>query len=472
MGINLRKRLLFYRLLFGFLALFIAFQAGEYYQAKKKARPDLLRLYMQNRAVTDQPPVVFIHGVMGSKLRNSKTGEVLWPGPYNRILFSDYSDLALNIDPATLNPAPDNVEAYAINEAAIGQDFYGKIIRTLAQAGEYHLSMAGVPPDKNRKNYYVFYYDWRHDNVRNAARLADFIDQIRSDYADQQLKVDIVAHSMGGLIARYYIRYGRLDVLNSNDFPVNLYGGERVRRVILLGTPNLGSVEILNLFINGLNLGPVEKIHTETMATMPSLFQLFPHPLNNWIVTSSGKPLERDLFDVEIWRRFQWSIFDPGVRQRIISRFENDVEAENYLELLEAYFAKHLERARRFVWSLTVPLPENHPKLIVFGGTCTLTPARIVVEEVKGDSLIRMYPDEITQPVVGVDYNTLLLEPGDGSVTKASLLGRDVLDPSVPRHMFSFFPLDHSFLMCEKHSSLTGNIYFQDNLLNELLSRD
>ena len=182
--------------------------------------------------------------------------------------------------------------------------------------------------------------------------------------------------------------------------------------------------------------------------------------------------LDRDLFDVNIWRRFQWSIFDPVVRQRIHGRFTNPQAAEEYLTTLEAYFEKRLERARRFVWSLTVPLPEHHPKLVVFGGACDLTPARILVEEVNGDSVIRMYPDEITKPVPGVDYDALLLEPGDGSVTKASLLGRDVLDPSIPRHKFVFFPLDHAVILCEKHNSLTSNINFQDNLLNELLSRD
>ena len=83
-----------------------------------------------------------------------------------------------------------------------------------------------------------------------------------------------------------------------------------------------------------------------------------------------------------------------------------------------------------------------------------------------------MYPDEVTQPVPGVDYDMLLLEPGDGAVTKASLLGRNTLDPSVPRHEYSFFPLHHAFLLCEKHDSLTGNISFRDNLLNTLLSVD
>ena len=147
-------------------------------------------------------------------------------------------------------------------------------------------------------------------------------------------------------------------------------------------------------------------------------------------------------------------------------------QADEYLAGLEKFFDKTIERARRFVWSLTVPLPENHPALIVFGGDCHLTPARIIVEEVEGKSLVRMHPDQITQPIKNIDYEALLLEPGDVTVTKASLLGRNVLDPSVPRHKYSFFPLDHAVLLCEEHNSLTGNISFQDNLLNALLIRD
>ena len=124
---------------------------------------------------------------------------------------------------------------------------------------------------------------------------------------------------------------------------------------------------------------------------------------------------------MDIWKSFQWSIFSPKVRERILKKFKNKAEGEKHLQTLDAYFEKQLERARRFVWSLTVPLPEDHPKFVVFGGACTLTPARIVVEEVDGESVIRMRPEEITQPVEGVDYDRLLLEPGDGSVTKAYL---------------------------------------------------
>lgn len=435
--------------------------------------PDLHRLYMESMMVNDQPPVIFIHGVLGSKLKDADTQEDLWPGAVSRLLLHNYDDIAYDINPETLTPLPSKAVAYEISDGAAGKDFYGKIVRTLSETGGYKLSKIGEKINPKQKNYYVFHYDWRQDNVISASQLADFIEQIRVDYNDPTLKVDIVAHSMGGLIARYYIRYGKQDVIGDNDFDqkLNMYGAERVRRVILLGTPNLGSVKTLNLFIQGVDIG-INQIGTETLASMSGLYQLFPHPLVDWIVKSDGKPLQRDLYDVNVWRSFQWSIFDPKVRQRILDRFEDKVAGKKYLQTFDQYFEKNLERARRFVWSLSIPLPEKHPKLIIFGGGCSLTPARIIVEEVNGESMVRMFPKEITQPVNGVDYDALLLEPGDGSVTKASLLGRNTLDPSVKRHKYINVPIKQSFFLCESHNSLTGNLNFQDNLLNTLLTRD
>lgn len=434
-------------------------------------KPDLKRLFFESRMVVDQSPVIFIHGVLGSKLKHKETDVEGWFSSPWKLLLDDFTHLSLDIDPQTLTVRPDVYTAYDLAGEIIGKDFYGNIIRTLIEYGGYTHAQVGQKVDPTEKHLYTFIYDWRQDNVLSARKLAEMVDQIRVDYGDPDLKVDIVAHSMGGLIARYYVRYGGVDVTDDNEFPVNMYGGDRVRRIILLGTPNLGSVQMLNAFIGGIKLG-LKRIPPETLITMPSLYQLLPHPLNNWIVSANGKELDRDLFDVETWRRFQWVIFDPEVRQRISKQFETAEEARQRLDVLERFFAKTLERARRFVWSLTVPLPEKHPLLIVFGGDCHLTPARIIVEEVEGESLIRMHPDQIVQAVEEVNYEVLLMEPGDGSVTKASLMGRNVLDPSVPRHKYSFFPLDHIILLCEKHNSLTGNIHFQDNLLNALLIRD
>jgi len=433
-------------------------------------KPDLQRLYQQNRAVS-QPPVILIHGLMGSRLTDSKNGEEVWVGKLSKVLFSSYPDIALDIDSETLTPKTSTLEVTGLMDKVAGKDFYASITETLEAAGRYKRAETGIPQQKDARNYYVFTYDWRQDNVISARELSAYIEQIRLDYADPTLKVDLVAHSMGGLISRYYLRYGEVDTLNDNDFPVNLHGSSRVRRTILLGTPNLGSASALHSFINGYKLG-FGSIPTETLITMPSAYQLFPHALNDWIVTASGKPLDRDLFDVNIWRRFEWSIFDPVVRKRVRASFDDPAEAEAHLEMLEGYFEKNLERARRFVWSLTVPLPEQPYEFIVLGGDCNLTPARILVEEVDGISMTRLWPKEIKNPQTGVNYDYLMLEPGDGTVTKASLLARESLDPSVPRHKWVSFPLDYPIFLCEEHTALTSNLTFQDSLLHTLLSLD
>ena len=141
--------------------------------------------------------------------------------------------------------------------------------------------------------------------------------------------------------------------------------------------------------------------------------------------------------------------------------------------MFERWFEKQLERSRRFVWSLMVP--EGDVKLIeplMFGGDCVPTPRRMVIEEVGGDSVARLRPEQIREPAQGVDYEALMFEPGDGSVTKSSLLGRQQLNPRVPRHEYTGVEVDRAFFVCERHENLTGNINFLDNMLHFLLSAD
>ncbi|MEH6346253.1 MAG: hypothetical protein V7785_14265 [Bermanella sp.] len=457
-------------------------------------QPDLARLYQSN--LVDQSehkyaPIVFIHGVFGARLNHSASQQEVWPGSLTDILFSPYDDLALKINPATLSPQPSQYEATAINDAAAGQDFYGNIIQTLTQAGGYELTSAGTAIQDSKRRLYLLVYDWRQDNVKTVQKLDRLIEQIRRDHQQPNLKVNIVAHSMGGLIARYYTRYGSSDVLNNNNFKTNAQGAQKIHKMIVIGTPNLGSVSSLHEFIQGFKVG-LNRIPTEVLATMPSAFQLFPHPIRNYMITLNGQPLERDIFDVNIWRSFQWSIFDPDVRQRIKESFANQQAGTRYLATLERYFEKHLERARRFVWSLSVKIPavkipaiktpsgkipaaknsRGKNKFIVFGGDCELTPSRLLIEEVDGVSVLRLSPEDIQAPLKNINYHKLMLEPGDGRVTKPSLFARDTLDPTVARHKYSFFPMAYSILLCESHDQLTGNINFQNNLLNILLSRD
>jgi pimeloyl-ACP methyl ester carboxylesterase len=432
-------------------------------------RPDLARLYRVGTQFADTTPVIVIPGVFGSKLRDRSTGVEAWPGTARMILFDDYHHLALDFDRTTLAVRPDNLEAFDIADAALGQDFYGKIIETLHDFGGYVRGAVGVTPKPGERRYYIYPYDWRQDNVEAARGLDRLIEAIRHDYGDPSLRVDVVAHSMGGLIARYYQRYGTEDVLDGRETQITLYGASRVRKLVLLGTPNMGSASSLNAFLVGEAIG-FRRIPQEALATLPSGYQLFPHPLVTWLIDVSGRVRHDDLFDGETWRRYRWSIFDPAVEARI--RAARGADADEYLAALARFFDYRLERARRFLWALSTPEPPTQIRYVLFGGDCTLTPARLALEEPAGVPAARLYPDQIRSPVPNVPYPELMLEPGDGSVTKPSLLARETLDPSAPQNEDSVIPIAYWFFLCEHHTKLTGNINFQDNLLNVLLTRN
>jgi len=434
--------------------------------------PDLGRLYASGPQEARTPPVILIPGALGSRLLDKHSGREVWPGSTLHLLASSKQELALPFDPVTREPVDDRLEASGLFEEVLNSDFYGAILHTLRRFGGFVPGKLGEHADPRVRRYYVFAYDWRQDNVTIARRLDALIEQLRRDYDDPNLKVNVIAHSMGGLITRYYLRYGTVDALRGDgDFPINMAGAGKVSTAVLLGTPNLGSVSSLQSMLLGHKVG-LRRIEPEVLATMPSVYELLPHPLTDWSVDPSGKDLDLDLFDVATWKRMQWSVFDPTVIARLRARFKVPSEADAYIAALRAYFARNLERARRFIWSVTFEEPSSPVRFVVFGGDCVLTPARIVMEPQGERSLARLFPVDVQHKVPGVDYSRLMLEPGDGEVTKASLLAREALNPLAPRNDALFFPLAYSFFLCESHERLTGNINFQDNLLNVLLARE
>jgi pimeloyl-ACP methyl ester carboxylesterase len=428
--------------------------------------PAAERLYPAHAASEDRMPVILIPGLLGSRLARARDGVEIWPGGVGKLLTSDYTELALRIDPGTLEPLDDGLVPGGIFEGAAGQDFYQRIMQELREAGGYRIMGPGRPLVQQRARLYVFTYDWRQDIVKTVRKLDELIEQIRVDYGDPQLRVDVIAHSMGGLIVRYFERYGTVDVLEGNSFVVTGLGLSKLRRVVLLGTPNQGTVTAVHTFLNGYRVG-ISALPTEGVATMPATFQLFPHPLVDWVVNINGKPLGFDVFDVDFWRRYEWSIFDHRIRRRL------DGERGTFppQDVFERWFEKRLERARRFTWSLMVPagdVPLVKPLLL--GGDCVPTPRRLVFENVGGASVARLRPEQILVPVPGVDYESLMFAPGDGSVTVDSLLSRQAPSREVPRFEQEGMEAGREVTTCARHDALTSDDALLDALIEYLLA--
>ena len=105
-----------------------------------------------------------------------------------------------------------------------------------------------------------FAYDFRQDNRRSATELGAAIEQW-----NLSAPITIIAHSMGCLIARYYIE--------------RLGGKRRVERVVLLGGPHAGNPYAFARLLSGPKLLPLGMKNVqwrERLATFPSWYQILP----------------------------------------------------------------------------------------------------------------------------------------------------------------------------------------------------
>lgn len=87
---------------------------------------------------------------------------------------------------------------------------------------------------------FVFPYDWRKDISNTASLLDQKIEDIKQQTNSD--KVDIITHSMGGLVARNYI--------------ADTTRAQKVRKLLTLGPPNLGAVKLLKALQYGDHFGP------------------------------------------------------------------------------------------------------------------------------------------------------------------------------------------------------------------------
>jgi hypothetical protein len=124
------------------------------------------------------------------------------------------------------------------------------------------------------ESYFEFPYDWRRDNRVAAHQLAascrDWLAARRLQYPDAQLVV--VAHSMGGLVSRYY-----LEVLG---------GWRDTRWLITFGTPYRGSLKAVDFVANGLNFFGLVDL-TDLACSCTSVHQLL--PIYPCVDTGGGK---------------------------------------------------------------------------------------------------------------------------------------------------------------------------------------
>ncbi|MGE8450066.1 MAG: lipase/acyltransferase domain-containing protein [Pseudomonadales bacterium] len=196
--------------------------------------------------------VVFIPGIMGSELYLDN--ELIWPGTPAEMLFP-----------------------YGKMEQLLRPDLrVGDIIRRVSISNQYAslikaFKLCGFDEETPQPTLIVCPYDWRKDNRLAADRLAECVKKLQADHGEDVV-INIVAHSMGGLVSRYFLESGSYSAANCPGF-------DRIQRLITIGTPHRGAPlalcaamgQIKRLFLNAKQVKQVAD-----QDDFPALYQLMP----------------------------------------------------------------------------------------------------------------------------------------------------------------------------------------------------
>lgn len=235
---------------------------------------------------------VLIPGIMGSVLelvRRDAGGqvlsrEVIWPGSVASLLLP-YGKMQELLS--------DEVEATDLIRSVSFSVQYQQLIDDLARCGFRERPAAGEKP-----TLYTCPYDWRKDNALSAAVLAARVDAAVAEHG-ADTEVTLIGHSMGGLVARYYLESG--DFADGQKHA----GFKAVRTLITLGTPHRGAPLALSAAMGRekrLFLSAAQVRQLSRDPRYPSLYQLLP-PRDEpfaWAMEKAAAFAPIDIYDQQV----------------------------------------------------------------------------------------------------------------------------------------------------------------------------
>lgn len=215
----------------------------------------------------DRDAFVAIPGIMGSALRDQESGEEIWglrdPRWYAKAWLSGSTLEKLAVSDEERAGNVGRVAATGLLSVAAwapilqGIEPYRKLVTAIGD-------LTAAP-----EATCAFAYDWRLSVAHNARLLAHTASEHLARWqahrsGSSDAKLILVAHSMGGLVARYFTH-----VLGHAD---------QVRRTVTLGTPYYGSVKAAIILSTGRGTPvplPAARLR-DAARTMPGLHDLLP----------------------------------------------------------------------------------------------------------------------------------------------------------------------------------------------------
>jgi hypothetical protein len=195
--------------------------------------------------------IILVPGILGSSLQLGS--EEIWPPSFGEIISGHYKRIAKLRNPAAIATG-------VISQITSLYQVYGPIIADIeAIIGQ----QGGLRPE--------FFYDWRVDLLTSADRLAQAIAKACSG-SNPATEVTLVAHSMGGLVARLVLESGKYN--GTSWF-------KKIKRFVAVCVPQAGAPIAVARAVGLEGSTTISEADMKLIVNdgnFPAAFELFPAP--------------------------------------------------------------------------------------------------------------------------------------------------------------------------------------------------
>ena len=340
--------------------------------------------------------IIVVPGYYGTKLTQVSDGDLVWVDAWEALFGRRSLRLplpGLGFDGA-LDLQPDGIlQQITVIPWLYSVEGYGSLINALRE----RVAGAQVVP---------LAYDWRLDLMEAVRQLGGVVDDLRQQ---GHSRIAIVAHSMGGLVAGYYLRYGTQDPSTAVE---TWTGAANVSAAILAGVPYRGSMTQFRNMQYGVTIGLNRTLlEPKAVASFPAGYYLLPAGSEDVLLTPAYEPRVGMIRDARNWGMHEWGLLK-----------EPESLAPAFVDRRLAYTAQWLRRAGRFSDLLLaapgVTNPTPVPLLSLFGSGHPTIVTGVLLHNEEGSRLL--FDQKHFREYLPAADPERVFEDGDGSVTVES----------------------------------------------------
>jgi hypothetical protein len=244
--------------------------------------------------------LLFIPGYFGSKLIERESGKTRWVRVSD--FFTNKYDLQMSESYSDIGVKNDLIDGDILLKV--------RVLPKIIEVESYEKTLKHLKAfcQNTNRELHIVTYDWRDDFQHSIQKIANKIYELTSNGE----KIEIVAHSNGGILISYFLRFGTQDFLEAKE---SWDGIKYIQKLSIVASPLHGILSLFKHIKDGTTVLQNKRLMGSLDYTsFKSTYFFLPHEKwqKGYIHKKGDQIIDLNLHTLDTWKKNQWGPYNPN----------------------------------------------------------------------------------------------------------------------------------------------------------------